>query len=103
MSAWAVTEEAVAALINMAEQMDQLAEKIHQETEKLKTVYEENKEGLGHHSDSIQKVIETVEGTEQDASIPVKKLVLKLQRAALIRKKHIDTQRYTQGMGGRSR
>lgn len=94
-----VTEQAIASLNNMSVHLQELAEKIHNETEILKTVFEENQLGLGAHSADIQTLIEEVEGTEEDAAIPVKKLVLKLQRAALIRQKHIETQRYTPSMG----
>lgn len=99
MAGWRVTEQAIAAMNNMSAQLQELAEKIHSETEKMKSTFEENQDGLGAHSADIQALIDEVEGTEQDASIPVKKLVLKLQRAALIRQKHIETQRYTQGKG----
>lgn len=99
MAGWQVTEQAIAAMNNMSAQLQELAAKIHSETEKMKSTFEENQDGLGAHSADIQALIEEVEGTEQDASIPVKKLVLKLQRAALIRQKHIETQRYSQGKG----
>lgn len=99
MAGWQVTEEAIAAMNNMATQLQELAVKIHQETEKMKSTFEENQDGLGAHSADIQALIDDVEGTEQAASIPVKKLVLKLVKAALIRQKHIDTQRYTQDKG----
>ena len=97
-----VTEEAVAALMNMASQLQELSARIHQETEKMKSTYEENQSGLGPHSASIQNLIDEVEGTEQGASIPVKKLVLKLQRAAVIRKGILENDRYTK-VSGRTR
>ena len=99
MAGWQVTEQAIAAMNNMSAQLQELAVKIHQETEKMKSTFEENQDGLGAHSSDIQSLIEDVEGTEENATIPVKKLVLKLQRAALIRQKHIETQRYTQSKG----
>lgn len=99
MAGWQVTEQAVAAMNNMSTQLQEYMVKIHQETAKMKATFESNQDGLGAHSASIQTLIEEVEGTEQDATIPVKKLVLKLQRAALIRQKHIETQRYTQSKG----
>lgn len=94
-----VTDQAVASLNNMSMQLQELAERIHKETELLQSVFEENQDGLGAHSQDIQNLIEEVQGAEEDASIPVKKLVLKLQRAALIRQKHIETKRYNQGLG----
>lgn len=99
MAGWQVTEQAIAAMNNMSAQLQELAVKIHQETEKMKSTFVENQDGLGAHSSDIQSLIEDVEGTEEDATIPVKKLVLKLQRSALIRQKHIETQRYTQSKG----
>jgi cyanate lyase len=99
MAGWQVTEQAIEAMYTMSAQLQELAVKIHQETEKMKSTFEDTQDGLGAHSASIQALINEVEGTEQDASIPVKKLVLKLQRAALIRQKHIETQRYTESKG----
>ena len=61
-------------------------------------VFEGNEDGLGHHSSSIRDLIEEVEQTESEAALPVKKLVLKLLKAAKIRQAHIDNNRY-----GRSR
>ncbi len=96
---WEVTEAAIAALNNMSVQLQELATKINQETQNLKAAYDENKDGLGAHSSDIQTLLDELETTEEEASVPVKKLVLKLTRAALIRQKHIDTQRYTQSKG----
>ena len=99
MAGWQVTDQAIAAMNNMAAQLEELVNKIHQEAEKMKSVFEDNRDGLGAHSSSIQALIDEVEDTEQDATIPVRKLILKLQRAALIRQKHIETHRYTQSKG----
>ena len=101
MAGWAVSEQAIQSLLNMGTQLEALAERIHKETEKLKTTFEENEDGLGAHSSSIASLIEEVEGAEADATIPVKKLVLKLQRAAVIRQQHLDNNRYN--TKGRSR
>lgn len=99
-----VTQESISALTNMGTQLEQLAAKIHQETGKLRSAYEENKDGLGPHSESILKLLEEVEGAESAASIPVKKLVLKLTRAAVIRQDILNKNRYTSSQTkGRSR
>jgi uncharacterized phage infection (PIP) family protein YhgE len=95
MSSWKVTQEAINALYNMSNQLQELAENIHKETQKLRSTFEETQHGLGAHSADIESLIEEVEGTEQDATVPVKKLVLKLQRSALIRTKHLEEQSYT--------
>lgn len=99
MAGWEVTEQAIAAMNNMSAQLQELAAKINQETQQLKASYDENKDGLGAHSADIQALLDEVETAEEDASIPVKKLVLKLTKAALIRQKHIETKRYTQSKG----
>ena len=99
MSGWQVTPEAVAGMINMSAQLQELETKIRQETEKLKNTFEENQDGLGYHSSAIQALIDEIESAEQDASVPVKKLALKLQRAAVVRQGHIESQRYTQSKG----
>lgn len=102
MAGWQVTEQAIAAMMNMSAQLQELSEKIKQETAKLKSTFEENQDGLGAHSGEIQNLLDDVETTEEDASKPVLKLVLKLQRAAAIRQKHIDSNVY-QSSKGRSR
>lgn len=97
-----VNEQSIAALNNMAAQLQELADKINKETALLKGAYEENQGGLGNHSADIKNLIDEVETTEEDASKPVLKLVLKLQRSALIRQKHIEENNYT-NTKGRSR
>ncbi len=97
MSEWTVTEEAVAALENMASQLQTLSEQIKAETQQLKTSYDENRDGLGYHSAKIQTLIEEVEATEEEAARPVMKLVLKLTRAAMIRRAHIEKDSYQPG------
>ena len=99
---WNVSDEAIAALINMSGTLQEIATKIHQETEKLKATFEENKDGLGAHSDDIIAIIEDIEASEEDANIPVKKLVLKLQRSALARKIHNERNTIAKN-NGRSR
>ena len=94
-----VTEQAIATLNNMAAQLQQISEDIHKEVAQLRTVFEENEAGLGAHSGDILSLIEDVESAEDDASKPVLKLVLKLQRAALTRMKHINTNEYTNSKG----
>lgn len=94
-----VSEEAISTLQNMATELEELARKIHQETQQLKETYDENKEGLGYHSADIAALLEDVGQTEEEASVPVKKLVLKMQKAALYRLKHIETKRYNPSKG----
>ena len=98
-----VTDEAVKALANMAVELESKMGEIQKAITALKTAYDDNKAGLGYHSDSIAGLLEDLEQTGEEANIPVKKLVLKLQRAALIRSKHREENVYSKGMGGRSR
>ena len=89
-----VSEQSIAALLNMGGQLEELTVRIHQETLNLKSAFEQNMEGLGPHVSSIQTLIDDVEGTEQDATKPVKILVLKLQRAAVVRQGILQKNRY---------
>lgn len=100
MAGWQVTEQAIAALNNMSAQLQVLASQIHRESEMLKSVFEDSQDGLGAHSDDISEVIQSVELTEQDGSRPLAKLQLKLNRAALIRQKHIEENRYNNNTAG---
>ena len=94
MSGWEVSEEAISAMKGMASRLEELAEQIHKETETLKSAFEDNKEGLGPHFSEIMALIEEVEGSETGAAIQVKKLSLKLQRAAIIRTGVLQSGRY---------
>lgn len=99
MAGWQVTEQAVAAMNNMAAQLQELALKIHQESEALKFAYEENQGGLGAHSGDISALIGGVEAVEQGGRKSLEKLQLKLTRAALIRQKHLTGNRYGSNVG----
>ena len=96
---WGVTMEAVNAMNNMSRNLEELAVKIHNEIGLLRQEFDSDKDGLGAHSADIATLLDDVEETEQEGSVPVKKLVLKLTRAAAIRVAHINTKRYS----GRSR
>lgn len=97
---WGVNEQAIAALENMSSQLTEVSDRIKQETQKLRTSFEDNEDGLGPHTSSILALIEEVEQTDEEASAPVKKLVLKLTRAAQLRRDQLENDRYK---GGRSR
>lgn len=102
MAGWQVTEQAIAAMNNMSAQLQELASKIHQESEKMKSVFEDTQDGLGTHSGGIAELIQSVELAEQDGSRPLVKLELKLNRAALIRQKHLEENRYGNNADGTS-
>lgn len=94
MAGWQVTEQAVAAMNNMSAQLQELAEKIHQESEKMKSVFGDTQDGLGAHSSDISELIQSIELAVQDGSRPLAKLQLKLNRAALIRQNRLEENRY---------
>lgn len=94
MAGWQVTEQAIATMNNMASQLQALSSKIHQETSNMKASFDDNHDGLGSRSDKILNLLDDVEATEQEGSKPAAKLQLKLLRAALIRQKHIEENKY---------
>lgn len=97
MAGWQVTEQAIAAMNNMSAQLQELASKIHQESEKMKSVFEDTQDGLGAHSGDISELVQSVELAEQGGSRPLAKLQLKLTQAARIRQNHIDKNKYKSG------
>lgn len=97
--AWKTDAEGVAAMTNAASRLEELSTQIHTETTNLKSAFDSNKDGLGPHAASIEQLIEDVEAIEEEGSRPVKKLVLKLTKAALIRSKIIDNDRYSKVKG----
>ena len=102
MGEWTVTDEAVNALNNMATELNEKAAEILQEVLTLIECFEDNKDGLGAHSEDILNLLKELRETTDEANEPVKKLVKKLVKAAAIRKAHIDTSVYQQ-QKGRSR
>ena len=97
MAGWQVTEQAIIAMNDMSAHLDELASRIHQESENMKSVFIENQDGLGAHSTDISELLDRVEVAEQSGSKPLKKLQLQLSRAALVRQKHIEENRYGNG------
>lgn len=93
-----VTPEGVAALRNMRNELEDLSTQLKQEVTKLRDAYEENRHGLGSHSDEIGNLLEALGETADEADAPVKKLQRKLTRAATIRDNLISESSY-----GRSR
>ena len=100
MAGWQVTEQAIAAMNDMSVQLQELASKIHRELGNIKSTFEENQDGLGAHFDDISELINSVEIAEQGGNKAVAKLQLKLIRAALIRQKHIEENKYGNNTGG---
>lgn len=93
-----VTPEGVAALRNMRNELEELSNQMKQEVSKLRNAYEENRNGLGSHSNEIGNLLEALGEAADEADAPVKKLQKKLTRAAAIRDNLISDSSY-----GRSR
>ncbi len=91
---WNVSEEAVAAIQGTAGQLQTLTEALEAQAAALRQSFEENQAGLGYHSAGIGQLLEETESALRDASLPVKKLQLKLSRAAAVRQQHIDNNPY---------
>lgn len=94
---WAVNEEGLMAMDAATKAMDETTEKIQQDIKQLESAFEENEAGLGAHSDEIRTLIEELQAVGQEASNPVKKLILKMMKSMLIRQKHIEESSYTKG------
>ena len=99
---WTVTEESVTAMQNMSTELEEKMAEILLAVSNLVDCYEENRDGLGYHSGEILNLLKDLRTTTDEANEPVKKLVLKLRKAAAIRKAHIERQRY-QSSKGKSR
>ena len=93
-----VTTDGVAALKKLRSDLDELLKELSGEVDKLLAAYEENRGGLGCHSEKIQQLLEDRGASADEAAAPVKKLQKKLTRAAAIRDGLISSNGY-----GRSR
>lgn len=93
------TEEAIQAFTTLATSLDEAVLELKAAHATLQSSYETNKEGLGYHSESIQNLLDELVAIEEDATNPVKKLVLKLTRAAAVRCRNKEKNVY----GGKSR
>ena len=96
-SAWnpTVTQESVRALRNMRDELEDLSRQLKAEVAMLQQVYEENKNGLGPHSDEIARLLQQLGATAGEAEVPVKKLQKKLVRAASIRENLMQDSAYS--------
>lgn len=99
MASWQVSEEAVRAIRSTSAQLEKAVEKTAREEGLLAAVFEENEDGLGAHAAAIRTLLEELRTLEKEAEMPVKKLMLRLQRAAFIRQRHIDQNAYGGGSG----
>jgi len=94
---WQVTEDALSAMEVAAAGMEETNKKLLEDIKVLESVFEENEDGLGAHSDDISSLLEELQKIGEDAAIPVKKLILKMAKSILIRKDHMERNRYSQG------
>ena len=96
-----VTSEAIQALKTLKSRAEELHQDLLTGTSTLKTAFDENKNGLGAHSNSISKLLEDLGAEGTSAGTPVKKLTRRLDTSIVIRQKVIDDDPYS--AGGRSR
>lgn len=85
----AVTSEAIAAERSLAARVAELHAALLCEVRELNTCFEENKAGLGRHSDSIGRLLEALEAGQEE-NRTVKKLTRRLRLDADIRQAHIN-------------
>ena len=90
MSGWTVTEESVQKMREIAGTLYKVIKAIASERQQLAEIYEENKDGLGYHSDEIKSFLENVKARENVAKKAGSDLIMKLKFAASIRKAHIE-------------
>ena len=101
MAGWRVTEEAVRALKSLSIEIKGKVEEIERNINDLHTVYEELQVGLGAHSIDIARILNDVDSTSKIAISQCKALRVKLERSALLRQRHIDSNGYGAGSGSK--
>lgn len=97
---WAVTEEAVRAIRALAADLCKTKTFLEQQVSALNGCFQEQADGLGPHARYIRELLEEAEAAAQDASLPVRKLALKLERAAVIRESLLAKDPYGGGAKG---
>ena len=95
---YTVTEEAVETMNNVSAYFDELISQLQQSINQLQTTFNDNQAGCGAHAESIQALIDYLNMLTQQASNPIKILALKLIKASLKRRDHIDTDNYKKGL-----
>ena len=92
---WTITEDATTAMQTAEGVLGDGLENVGKALQVLKQAYDENADGCGHHSEKIRGLIDDVEGEIASASDPVKKLILKLAKARMIRTAHRENNGYS--------
>lgn len=95
MSSWQVTEDAVNALKSLSGELASLCKNSTELYQTLYSEFEDQKDGLGKHSDSIGKLIGAIQDIIQDITRISDKLQIKLNKAAMIRGKAINGNPYS--------
>lgn len=97
MAGWTVSKEAIAAIDNIDNQLDNICQITHNEISNVLNLFEDTKIGLGAHKQEIQNLLVGIKETNDDSDKVIQKLRLKLKRASMIRKSHIENNRYKGG------
>lgn len=92
-----VSEESVAMLESLASKIGEIKTEIDAQINSTIVIYDENKDSLGAHSSDIYALLEDMKTIEEDASKVMNLLSLKISKACMIRKSHIENNRYKSG------
>ena len=91
-----VTEEAIAQIGVLRNEIIELHKDLLNGAKNLLLTYEQNRNGLGYHNQSIENLLnELINDSSNDAD--VKKLTRRLKLSAQIRQKHIENNLYAGG------
>ena len=90
MAEWTVTEEAVQMMTEMSDRLYETIQTIMSESQQLADSFEENEDGLGYHSAAIACLLDEIAETEAAAEAMGFRLVIKVRKAAAVRKAHIE-------------
>ena len=93
-----VTQQAVASMRKMRDDLEDISNQLKAEIRKLDDAFEENKNGLGSHTDDIRKLLDELMEAADEADGPVKVLRNSLRKSALLREQSMNDSPY-----GRSR
>lgn len=90
----AVNENGVRTLRNLASTLPEIVSDINNAVDKVEETFESNKGGLGPHSDSIKRALESIREETHHASSPVLTLAERIDGLADTYQDIIDYNRY---------